>query len=192
MARISYVDPDTITDPELAGYLDHARRHGTPRPESQAIRAHVPAVLRTFSRTWEATFRDGVCDHDIKELCRLYVSRSVECEYCGDQRSERAGRRGGIEAKNLDLLEFEQSHNFDAREKAALGWTRAIVWDASLADDALWSELHKQFSEAELVELGYFIALTLGQQRWIKTLGLRHSEVLADTTAGLASAKPSH
>lgn len=40
----------------------------------------------------------------------------------------------------------------------------------------------------ELVELGFFIALTLGQQRWIKTLGIGHNEVLADTTAGLAPA----
>jgi hypothetical protein len=36
------------------------------------------------------------------------------------------------------------------------------------------------------VELGFFVALTLGQQRWIKTLEISHREVLADTTAGLA------
>jgi hypothetical protein len=60
------------------------------------------------------------------------------------------------------------------------------VWDAELADEALWKELHECFSEPELVELGFFIALTLGQQRWIKTLGSGHGEVLADTAAGLA------
>ncbi len=81
MPRISYVEPHTITDPDQAGYLEQARVHGTPRPESQAIRAHVPAVLRTFSQAWDATFRNGVCDHKIKELCRVYVSRSIECEY---------------------------------------------------------------------------------------------------------------
>lgn len=81
MPRISYVDPATITDPELAGYLEDARRHGTPRPESQAIRAHVPAVLRSFSQTWDAVFRNGVCDHTIKELCRVYVSKSIDCGY---------------------------------------------------------------------------------------------------------------
>jgi hypothetical protein len=31
------------------------------------------------------------------------------------------------------------------------------------------------------------VALTLGQQRWIKTLGIGHGEVLADTAAGLAA-----
>ena len=81
MPRISYVDPATITDPEILGYLEEARTRGTPRPESQAIRAHVPGVIRAFSRAWDLTFRNGVCDHRIKELCRVYVSRSIECEY---------------------------------------------------------------------------------------------------------------
>jgi alkylhydroperoxidase family enzyme len=186
MPRISYVDPSTIVDAELAGYLEHARRHGTPRPESQAIRAHVPAVLQSFSQTWEAVFRRGVCDHTIKELCRVYVSRSIDCGYWGDQRSVRAGQKGLTEEKYLELLEFESSERFDEREKAALGWTRAIVWDSDLADDALWESLHRHFSEPELVELGFFIAITLGQQRWIKTLGIGHGEVLGDTDAGLA------
>ena len=81
MPRISYVDPATIDDPELAGYLEEARLHGTPRPESQAIRAHVPAVLRTFSQAWNSVFREGVVDHHTKEICRVYVSRSIQCEY---------------------------------------------------------------------------------------------------------------
>lgn len=81
MPRIPYVDPSTVTDPEIRGYLERARQQGTPRPESQAIRAHNPNVIRAFSQAWELTFRQGVLDHAIKELCRVYVSKSVECEY---------------------------------------------------------------------------------------------------------------
>ena len=46
--------------------------------------------------------------------------------------------------------------------------------------------LREHFSEEQIVELGYFVALTFGQQRWIKTLGIGHGEVLGDTAAGLA------
>ena len=81
MSRIPYVDPERITDPEIRGYLELARTEGTPRPESQAIRAHNPAVIRAFSQAWDLTFRHGVCDHGIKELCRVYVSKSIDCEY---------------------------------------------------------------------------------------------------------------
>ncbi len=81
MPRIPYADLSRITDPELLGYLEDARLHGAPRPESQAIRANVPDVIRAFSQAWDLTFRNGVADHSLKELCRVYVSQSIECEY---------------------------------------------------------------------------------------------------------------
>ena len=90
------------------------------------------------------------------------------------------------EDKYDDLLHFADSPRFTEREKVALTYTSAIVWNAEIADEALWTKLHQHFSNAELVELGFFIALTLGQQRWIKTLGIGHREVLADTSTGLA------
>lgn len=102
------------------------------------------------------------------------------------QRSVQAGRNGLTEADYDELLEFESSDRFSDREKAALRYTSAILWDADIADDQLWADLHHHFSEPELVELGFFIALTSGQQRWIKTLGIGHHEVLGDTDVGLA------
>ena len=81
MARISYVDPATLTDPELIDDLDRARRYGTPRPETQSIRSHVPAVAKAFSRAWDAIFRAGIVEHELKELCRVYVSKTIECDY---------------------------------------------------------------------------------------------------------------
>jgi alkylhydroperoxidase family enzyme len=86
-------------------------------------------------------------------------------------------------------LSFQDSPRFSEREKVALTYASAIVWNADIADAALWAKLRQHFSNPELVELGFFIALTLGQQRWIKTLGIGHlEEVLADTSAGLAPA----
>ncbi|NIR61521.1 MAG: carboxymuconolactone decarboxylase, partial [Gammaproteobacteria bacterium] len=49
--------------------------------------------------------------------------------------------------------------------------------------DELWARLHEHFSDTELVELGYFVALTSGQQRWIRTLDLQHLEIMGETTA---------
>lgn len=187
MPRIPYVDLSTITDPEILEYLEQARREGTPRPESQAIRAHNPNVIRAFSQAWELTFRQGVLDHAIKELCRLYVSRSVECEYCTLQRSTQVEQKALLEAKYDELLNFMDSDRFTEREKAALAYTSAILWgDGGLPDDELWAQLYKHFTVPEIVELGFFVALTFGQQRWIKTLGIKHGEFLADTTAGLS------
>lgn len=183
--RISYVDPASLEDPEMVAELDRCRREGTPRPESQAVRAHVPATFWSFANTWQSVFREGVCDHSIKELCRVYVSRSVKCEYCGNQRSIKSAKQGLMEEDYKDLLNFEKSARYDERQKAALAYAEAITWDLP-ADDGLWDRLHRHFSEPELVELGYFIAITMGQQRWLRTLNIEHHQVLAGTAASMA------
>jgi alkylhydroperoxidase family enzyme len=183
--RISYVDPATIADEAMLAELDRCRREGTPRPESQAVRAHVPAVFWAFANAWRDTFRNGVADHAIKELCRLYVSRSVKCEYCGNQRSMKAAKLGAVEADYLDLLNFEKSTRYSDRQKAALAWAEAITWDLP-TDDALWARLHRHFTEPELVEIGFFIALTMGQQRWLRTLDIEHHQILPGTDASMA------
>ena len=99
--------------------------------------------------------------------------------------AQHTGSAGVIEADYMDLLNFEKSDKYDARQKAALAYTEAITWDVQ-TDDALWARLHEHFSEPELVELGFFIALTMGQQRWLRTLNIQHHEVLAGTAASMA------
>ena len=81
MARISYLDPDELDDPELREVLHQAKLRSTPRPEIQAVRAHQPEVLRAFVYTWERLFKGGVVDLQLKELCRLRVSQTLSCDY---------------------------------------------------------------------------------------------------------------
>ncbi len=182
--RISYVDLAQM-DPDMQKEMDRCRREGTPRPESSAVRAHVPAAFWAFANSWRDLFRNGVCDHAIKEMCRLYVSRSVQCEYCGNQRSIKAAASGVIEDHVKDLLDFEKSTNYNERQKAALAYAEAITWHLD-TDDAFWERLHKHFSEPELVEMGCFIALTMGQQSWLRLLNIEHHQVLAGTQASMA------
>src|SRR5215475_1821516 len=182
--RISYLPLEAMDD-EMRAEMDRCRREGTPRPESSAVRAHVPACFWAFARSWKSVFREGVCDHGIKELCRVYVSRSVKCEYCGNQRSEQAREQGLPEGKYDDLLNFEKSERLGEREKAALAYAEAITWRLESTDE-LWERLHRHFSEPELVELGCFIALTMGQQSWLRLLDIEHHEVMAGTAASMA------
>lgn len=183
--RISYVDPATITDPAMTEELQRCAREGTPRPESQAVRAHVPAVFWSFADTWRTVFHQGVADHSIKELCRVYVSRSVLCEFCGNQRSIKSATAGLVEDDYRDLINFESSSRYDEKQKAALSYAEAITWDLP-TDDAFWARLHAHFSEPELVEIGYFVAVTMGQQRWLRTLNIEHHQVLAGQDGSMA------
>ncbi len=182
--RISYVDPANIDDPDMLKEFERCRTVGTPRPESQAIRAHVPATFWSFANTWRDVFHSGVCDHTIKELCRVYVSHSVKCEFCGNQRSIQSAQKGLVEDDYFDLLNFEKSTRYDDRQKAALRYTENIVWDLP-DNDEMWDALNEHYSEPEIVELGYFVAITMGQQRWLRTLNIDHHQVLAGTDASM-------
>ncbi len=183
--RISYVPLERM-DADMRREMERCQREGTPRPESSAVRAHVPAAFWFFARSWNDLYRNGVLDHAIKELCRLYVSRSVQCEYCGNQRSVKATGSGAvIEDQVLDLLNFEKSTRYGERQKAALAYAEAIVWHLN-TDDAFWERMHRHFTEPELVELGCMIGLTLGQQSWLRLLNIEHHQVLAGTSASMA------
>ena len=182
--RISYVPLDSM-DADMRKEMERCQREGTPRPESSAVRAHVKACFWFFANSWRDVFKNGVLDHPVKELCRLYVSRAVTCEYCGNQRSIKAAASGMVEDDVRDLMQFEKSSRYDERQKAALAYAEAITWDLPAGDD-LWDRLHRHFSEPELVELGCAIGLTLGQQSWLRLLNIEHHQVLAGTDASMA------
>ena len=182
--RISYIPLEDMT-PEMRAEMERCAREGTPRPESTAIRAHVPAAFWFFADSWKNLFRNGILDHEIKELCRVYVSRSVKCEYCGNQRSEKGKDLGLVERQYDDLLNFESSSVYNDRQKAALAYAEAITWHLD-TDDAFWDRMHSHFSEPELVELGCMIGLTMGQQSWLRLLNIEHHEVMAGTDASMA------
>jgi len=182
--RISYVPLEQM-DADMRKEMERCQREGTPRPESSAVRAHVKACFWFFANSWRDLFKNGVLDHSIKELCRLYISRSVQCDYCGNQRSVKAAGAGMIEDDVKDLLNFEKSTRYSERQKAALAYAEAIAWHLD-TDDAFWQRMHRHFSEPELVELGCMIGLTLGQQSWLRLLNIDHHQVLAGTSASMA------
>jgi hypothetical protein len=62
-------------------------------------------------------------------------------------------------------------------------YTSYLVWNPRGVDDALMVRMRTQFTEEQIVELGYFVSLTFGQQRWIKTLDIGHGEVTVPTVS---------
>lgn len=182
--RISYVPLEKMT-PEMLGEMERCAREGTPRPESTAVRAHVPTCFWFFAESWHNIFRTGILEHAIKEVCRIYVSRSVVCEFCGNQRSITGQQSGVHEGQVDDVMNFEKSAKYNDRQKAALAYAEAIVWRIE-TDDAFWERMYRHFSEPELVELGCAIGLTLGQQSWLRLLNIDHHQVMAGTNASMA------
>jgi alkylhydroperoxidase family enzyme len=112
------------------------------------IRARVPGVRESYEFIRDNVLRSGVVDQRLKELAFRYLAEDPEV---------------------MDLSRFE------GRERLALEWAHAIAWDSDAADDAFWERLHAEFSEPELVDLGCAIGFELGQQHFLRTLGLPHA-----------------
>ena len=182
--RISYFPLEQM-DEKMLVEMQRCATVGTPRPESSAVRAHSRAAFWFFADSWANLFHNGVVEHSLKELCRLYVSRSVKCEYCGNQRSAEGKSQGISEGKLDKLMNFEKSDVYDERQRAALSYAEAITWRLD-PDDAFWDRLHANFTEEELVELGCCITLTMGQQSWIRLLNIDHHQIMAGTDASMA------
>lgn len=89
-----------------------------------------------------------------------------------------------VQGHRMALLDerqsFLQSDQFTPREKIALRYCDAIMRNPTLADDAMWAELHAEFTEPELVELGHYIGFMSGGQRWLLTLHTQHGELAAE------------
>jgi alkylhydroperoxidase family enzyme len=169
MAHITFKLPDQIEDDDCRTWLETAIENGKPGPEFQAIRAHAPGVMRSFTMSRKWVYQEGFLDFEFKELLRAYIALSGECTYCSNQGVAREIR--GDQDQLDRLLNYQTSDRYSAREKLAFRYADAIMWDPSQADDAMWEELHAEFTEPELVELGYWIGFTFGGQRWLKTLG---------------------
>ena len=177
MARISYRAPSDVDDPQCREWLETAMAAGKPGPEFQSIRSHVPGVMRSFTETRAWIYHDGVLDFELKELVRAYIALSGDCTYCSNQG---VAREFNQDREKLDeLLAHHSSEAYTHRQRLAFRYADAIMWNPDDADDAMWEELHAEFTEEELVELGYWIGFTFGGQRWLKTLGSSQGQLQA-------------
>ena len=173
-------------DERMQEEMHRCAREGTPRPESSAVRAHAPNAFWAFADSWQAIFHSGVLRPlDQGALPRLHLPhREVRVlrQPALDQGDHRrpAGAAVRRAAQLRDLRPVRRPPEGRARLRPGDRLARSDV------DDAFWDRLHGHFSEPELVELGCFIALTFGQQSWIRLLGIDHHEYLAGTDASMA------
>ena len=79
--------------------------------------------------------------------------------------------------KMSELDDYKESDKFTHREKVALEYCDAIMDNPLYADDDLWALLREEFTEPELVELGYYVGFISGGQRWLISLHTQHGEL---------------
>lgn len=108
------------------------------------------ALLKLQSRV-----DDSGLEPTLLELVKMRASQINGCAYCLAMHW-RDARAAGETEQRLYLLDAwrEASDVYDARERAALGWTEAVTTlaDADVPDDA-YDQARAQFTPTELVDL---------------------------------------
>jgi len=71
------------------------------------------------------------------------------------------------------LPSFEQSALFTAREKAAIKFAEVLAGEHLKTSEELFIRLREHFSESEILQLGWRIAMFIGYGRLVFALGLQ-------------------
>lgn len=71
------------------------------------------------------------------------------------------GQALGLTDEEFDALQsgYMTSPLFNEREKAVLAWSEAMTLNTAKRDDAVWAELRRLFSDAEIVEVSLACAM---------------------------------
>lgn len=173
---MSYIQPipmDQIEDAELRDLIARCDEAGVPDARFGQILAHKPEQAKTALDVILYSHQQGSVDHKLKEVIRIQLARFAEDKYFASLRSKRAIAEGLTE----DMIEagcedYDESPLFSEAEKCALRFAEQMFLDASKVDKAFYDEMKEHYSEAEIMEIGSFIAIHYGVIKATRPLNL--------------------
>ncbi len=168
---IAPIKPADITDPELKALIERCKALGVPDETFPGILAHVPSYAKALLRAMVMSHAEGGVDHRLKEIIRLQLTRRSGDPYFGALRSKPALAAGLDEATiTAGCDDYERSKLFTEKEKWALRYADQMYMNAASVDAEFYAGMKQHYSEAEIMELGAFIALHYGMQVFMRTL----------------------
>jgi alkylhydroperoxidase family enzyme len=123
---------------------------GTPVNLYRALGNH-PALTAAWTEFANAIRHDSRTPRALREVMILRTAQIANSEYEWAHHLRMARKAGVPEAKIAALADWRKAAVFDAKERAALALTEAVM--ACNVTDAVHAEVKKHFSDAEFVEL---------------------------------------
>ncbi len=160
MTRLSKI-PVSDWDPELRAVTEADA--ATPLEQGALrIMAHVPAQAKAVAVFGASLWANRLLPRRLLELVRLRVAFHNQCRSCMAIRYQSALDDGLTEGMVCSLEKPEEAPDLTAAEKAAIRYADLSATDHFAIGDATFAELRRFYSEAEIVELGMFIAFFVG------------------------------
>jgi alkylhydroperoxidase family enzyme len=173
VARIPYPDLSQVS-PEVNVMLSRLPA----KANVFAMMAHADSCVKPVMKLGGTLLGKLKLDPKLRELCLLHAVKLEGGDYEWLQHVPIARDLGCTDEQIAALDDGDDAAPcFDAREQAALQFTREVVLDVKASDETL-AEIRKHLSEREIVELilmaGFYIMLA----RLTETLGVENDPPL--------------
>lgn len=119
----------------------------------------TPHIMEAMGAFDEASDKISLPE-SLRELVRVRSSQLNGCAFCLEAHAAGAKEAGVTERQLVMLSTWREAPDFDAREQAALALTEALTLvSQGPVSDEVWAAAGEQFSEVELAELTWTIAV---------------------------------
>jgi alkylhydroperoxidase family enzyme len=171
--NVSPLSLEEIRDAELRELIRRGEELGVPDSVFPRVLARAPDHAKALLRALLVSHAEGNVDHRLKEIIRVQLARGAGDPYFAGLRSARA-RAAGLDESRIEAAtgKFEDDPRFSAAEKWALRYAREMYLNPERVDAAFYDEGRRHYSEAQIMELGAFIAFHYGMQAFARTLCL--------------------
>jgi AhpD family alkylhydroperoxidase len=148
-------------DPDLRALT--AADEATPLEQGMMrMMAHTPEMAKGMIAFSGALFKNRTLPRRLVELVRLRVAFHNQCRSCMAIRYRSAVDDGMTEGMVCSLERPQEAEDLTPSEKAALRYAELSCVDHLSITEAAFEDLRAYFSEAQVVELGLFVAFFIG------------------------------
>ena len=171
MPMVNTVPLEALAQSPLRSLIDKVRDQKIPDPLFFQIFAHVPGYTEALFDALHRSHMEGNVDHKLKEIIRIRLARLAGDQYFSNLRSEVAIDAGLTE----EIIEagcgdFEGDKRFNEAEKWALSYAKLMYTEPKKVNKRFYQKGKTYYSEAEIMELGAFIAFHYGLQVFMRTI----------------------
>lgn len=139
-------------------------------PNSIRTMARRPNVVKSFMALNQAVLYEGSVSEELKMLVSLMCSHAAGCLYCQSHMVNLSQRFNAPEAKIAAIMDYEDSPEFSAAERAALDLACKAAQVPNAVTQREFDALAQYFDEGQIVEIVATIALFGYLNRWNDTL----------------------
>jgi len=181
MARISYAERDDVPT-RLQHLFDDMSTYG-PFGSLVGAMAHRPPIFEHVFGMLTDLRKEGVLPRRYLELALVAVSKLNECDYCVAHHSPFLSIEGVSPLGAENILDYKDHPEFDEIDKLVVEYSIGVSNDFNRVRDAMFTRLKKHFTEKQIVELTWRIALCGAFNRFNDVLQL---DLEADALAKIA------